>query len=119
MIKLVTTPPDQSLSLEEMIHQHKYRIQRYTKSKKQILLEKQYRLFTYLQEPRNRYEIVLQMGSSYQKLDVSLSNLEKIGLISMVEYNPNKYKTTAKGLLVIHLIKELNKLMPYYSKLKE
>lgn len=103
---------ESSLSLEQKIKQARYVLQKQKRAKtKNIMLERQYRLFSFLQEPKNKYEIGLEMSINYPKINKLLSYYERAAIIQLVDYNPNKYKLSSKGLYTLHRIKELNKLV--------
>lgn len=78
----------------------------------------EYRFFSCLQEPKNRYKITWYIFLSNQELEPILVKYQRLGLIRKVENDPNKFMNTIKGERVLYLIRELNKLLEKYVTLE-
>lgn len=104
---------DQPSSFEEKIKEGRKKLLRETRAKKKdILYYRELVMLSYLQEPKNKHEITLKVSFHFhQDLRNEIDKLLKSGIIQQVEYNPNKYKLTPRGLYCLHRIKQLNKLV--------
>lgn len=72
-------------------------------------------VFNLLQEPKNKYEVMKGIDSSYHVLDPFLIRHISIGNIEQLSYNPNKYMLTMKGRHVLYLVKKLNEFITVYE----
>jgi predicted transcriptional regulator len=105
------------LTFEQQQRSHKSRLQK--KPVEKILYLFHYRLLKRLQEPKNRYEIVLAIYIKYKQLEPVLAEYKRKGIIKEAEFNPNKFILTAKGIRLFYLIKELNKLLDKYVTISD
>jgi predicted transcriptional regulator len=94
---------------EQLRNYRRTKLQRRPMERAMYLFE--YRLFSCLQEPKNKTQIGLHVFIEFNLLSETLSKYQRLGIIQIVELSPNKFMLTRKGRQVLYLIKELNKLL--------
>lgn len=100
------------LSFDELHKKYKNKVMKHKHNNKdKYMFSFYYRLLFCLKEPQNRYNLILTVQMNYNKIDLVLDHLLKIGIIKEVPYNPNKFMLTIKGNLLLYKITEINKLM--------
>jgi hypothetical protein len=77
----------------------------------------EYRFLSSLREPRNKPQILLKTFQDYKDLDKTLKEYQYLSLIKVVDYDPNKFMLTPKGIRALYLIVQINRLLDKYTTL--
>jgi hypothetical protein len=101
--------------LEQKLRSHRSNIQKQPMERLLYLFE--YRFLSSLREPRNKPQILLKTWQDYKELDHTLKKYQYLNLIKVVDYDPNKFMLTPRGVRALYLIVQLNRLLEKYTML--